>query len=196
MRSKYFWLCLLLFGSMASYAQTTQCGIYKTVDDYKNQQISIAGNCKYGKKAVRISNFSPRPYVYIKTGDGKNKFHQDSIYAAQDCAGNIYRIRHQKAYQLIEKGTINIYSSKYTGTVKKRTSRGYRHVNKEMTAYYFSVNDSSEIMPLTQTNVRLVLATDKELDKALSSTFPDSKSISANTGNAFVINLFLNQHQK
>ena len=189
-------LQLFLCGCMVNYAQTSQCGIYKTVDDYKNQQISIEGNCKYGKKAIQISDFFLRPYIYIKTGNGKNKFHQDSIYAVQDCAGNIYRIWHQKAYQLIEKGTLNIYGYKYTGTIKKRTSRGYRHENKEMIAYYFSVNDSSEIMLLTQTNVRLALSTDKELDKALVSNFPDSKSISANTGNAFVINIFLNKHTK
>lgn len=181
---------------MASYAQSNQCGIYKTVDDFKNQQISIAGNCNYGNKAIQISDFFLRPYIYLKTENGKTKYHQDSIYGVQDCAGNIYRIWHQKYFQLIEKGTLNIYAFKYTGTVKKWRSRGYRLEQKEMTAYYFSVNDSSEIMALTQTNVRLALATDQELEKSLTTNFPDNKSITANTGNAFVINTFLNTHKK
>lgn len=181
---------------MASYAQTNLCGIYKTVDDFKNQRISIPGNCNYGNKAVQISDFFLRPYIYLKTETGKAKYHQDSIYAVQDCAGNMYRIRHQKSFQLIEKGNLNIYSYKYTGTIKKRTSRSVRLVQKEMTAYYFSVNDSSEVLPLTVTNVRLALTANKELDKALVTNFPDNKSISANTGNAFVINTFLNTHKK
>ncbi|OFY24412.1 MAG: hypothetical protein A2W98_05195 [Bacteroidetes bacterium GWF2_33_38] len=183
---------LLLFSSVTSYAQTTQCGIYKTVDDFKNQQISIHGNCEFGKKAVQISDFFLRPYIYIKTEKGKIKTLQDSIYAVKDCAGNVYRIWHQKPYQLIEKGVFNIYSYKYLGTIKKRTSRSVRFEHKEMTAYYFSVDDSSEIFLLTLTNVRLALLTDKDLDNNLLKTFPDNQSLWSITNKQFNINSFLN----
>lgn len=197
MKTKYFQLCLLLlFSSIASYAQTPQCGIYKTVDDYRNQQISITGNCKYGKKAIQISDFFLRPYIYIKTEKGKDKFCQDSIYAVQDCLGSVYRIWHQKPYQLIEKGVFNIYSYKYLGTIKKRTSRGFRLENKELTAYYFSVDDSSEIFPLTVINVRLALITDKDLDNKLVKTFPNNQSLWATSNNQLDINSFLNNLNK
>jgi hypothetical protein len=197
MKSKYYLLLLLLlYSSIVNYAQTAQCGIYKTVDDYQNQKISITGNCQYGKKAIQISDFFLRPFIYIKTEKGKAKFHQDSIYAVQDCSGNIYRIWHQKPYQLIEKAVFNIYSYKYMGTIKKRTSRSIRFENKEMTAYYFSVSDSAEIFPLTLTNVRFALLTDKDLDNKLLATFPNNQSLWSTNNHQFSINSFLNNFKK
>ena len=61
-----------------------------------------------------------------------------------------------------------------------------------MTAYYFSVDDSSEIFLLTLTNVRLALLTDKDLDNNLLKTFPDNQSLWSITNKQFNINSFLN----
>lgn len=191
MKSKYIvLLLLLLFSSITNYAQTSQFGINNTVDDSENQQISITGNCKFGKKPVQISNFSLHPYIYVTTENGKNKFHQDSFYSVQDCSENIYRIWHQKSHQQIDKETFNIYSFNYIGIIKQQTSRGFRLENKEKTAYYFTIDDNSEIFPLKMINVKLALKTDKDLDNRLIKTSPINQSLLSTNINQFSINSF------
>lgn len=191
MKTIYLLSLLLLFKCLLLNAQQP-CGcIYRTASDFQEKRISIPADCKYGKKAVVIVDFFLRPYVHIKNNLGKLKIHKDSIYAVQDCKGNIYRIFKQKDFLLLDTGRLHIYSYSYNGTVKKRYSRGIRFVHKQLTGYYFSENDTSEIIPLTLTNVRLALLTNKELDRQLIHTFPNNDSLKIKQGNRFKINLFI-----
>lgn len=168
-------------------------GIYCTGSAFRAQQISIPANCQLGKKAIQVSDFFLRPYVYIQTEQGKIKIHEDSIYAIQNCDGNIYRIWKQKAYLLSDNGKLKIYSHDYTETVRKRTLRSIRYERKPMTDYYFSVNDTSEIVPLTLTNVRLALLSNKQFEKELKHAFPDDASLKTKLGNQFRINQFITE---
>jgi hypothetical protein len=151
MKTLYVLFIVLFLNSIAILAQQP-CGIYRTATDYEAQQISIPANCQFGKKAIQISDFFLHPYVYIKTKQGKIKFHEDSIYAIRNCDGNIYRICKQRAYQLSDTGKLQIYSYTYLGTVKVKTSKGSRREEKEkwMIDYYFSVDAST--VPLAPEN--------------------------------------------
>lgn len=171
-----------------------QCGIYRTVSDFGKQQISIPGNSKYGKKAIQVSDFFLRPYVYIKTDSGKIKVHEDSLYAVQDYKGNIFRIWNRRAYLLLDTGKLKIYSYSYIGTVKIRTSRWVRFEQKPMTDYYFSMEDTSEIIPLTVINVRLALLTNKKLDALLKSSYPNDAVLQSHENNQFEINQFISKN--
>jgi hypothetical protein len=190
MKKVYIFLILLFLGGLSIQAQQ-QCGFYRTVSDFRKQQISIPVNSKYGKKAIQVSDFFLRPYVYIRTEQGKTKVHEDNVYAICDYKGNIYRIWNRKAYQLADTEYLQIYSYTYTGKVKKQTSRCLRFENKQMTDYYFSENDSSEIYPLTLTNVTIALLENKKLDRKLVKNFPDNQSLQIKNTNQFSINNFL-----
>lgn len=186
---KLFFIGWYLF-SFSIQAQQT-CGIYSTVTDYRSKQISIPANYQFGKKAIQVSDFFLRPYVYIKTEHGKVKYHEDSLYAIKDNKGNIFRIWNRKAYLLTDTGKLQIYSNTYMGTVKIRTSRGFRFEQKQMTDYYFSVDDTSEIVPLTLMNVRLALLTNKKLDALLRKSFPNDATLQSHKNNQFEINQFI-----
>jgi hypothetical protein len=166
-------------------------GIYRTESAFRPQQISIPANCQLGEKAIQVSDFFLRPYVYIHTDQGKIKIHEDSIYAIQNCEGNIYRIWKQKAYLLSDNGKLKIYSYNYAETVKKRTVWSILYEQKPMTDYFFSVNDTSAIVPLTLTNVRLALLSNKQFDRELELAFPDDASLKTMQGNQFRINQFI-----
>ena len=190
MRTINFIFNITLLCSFTIHAQQT-CGIYQTVSDYENEQLSITGNCKFGKKSVQISDFFLRPYIFIQSDECKIKFHQDSIYAVKSCEGNIYRIWNQKAYQILDTGNLCIYSLCYCKTVKLKTCRGYKYKSEKVINYYFSENDSCDILPLTLTNVRLALLADKDLDKKLVQKFIDDKYLHSKINNKFLINDFL-----
>ncbi len=190
MKPLYLFIMFLGLNSQNMKAQPT-CGIYNTALDFRTKQISIAADCQSGKKTIQVSDFFLRPYVYIRTEQGKLKIHEDSIYAIQYCDGSIYRIWNQKAFQLLDNGKLQIYSYNYTETVKKRTLRSIRYEQKPVTDYFFSENDTSEIIPLTLTNVRLVLLSNKQFDKDLKLAFPNDSSLRTMQGNQFRINEFI-----
>ena len=194
MKARYFLFVLQLCVSMSGYSQ--QCGVYKTVADYRGQHLSLVGDCKYGKGAIQVSDFFLRPYVYVRTELGKFKIHEDSVYAIQSCEGDVYRLDRQKVFRLLEKGVLNIYSYTYEGTEKKWGSRTIRYEKKEMVDYYFSVGDSSAILPLTVTNVRLALLSDKELDKKIQHRFADNSSLMERDKGVFCVNLFLSNEAR
>lgn len=181
---------VLWLNSLTVKAQQTG-GIYRTEPAYRAQQISIPANCGLGKKAIQVSDFFLRPYVYIQTAQGKIKIHEDSIYAIQNCDGAIYRIWRQKAYLLSDNGKLKIYCHASEELVGKRTLRSIRYERKPMTDYYFSVNDTSRIVPLTRTNVKLALLSEKQLEKQFELAFPDDASLKTMQGNQFRINQFI-----
>jgi hypothetical protein len=182
---------ILLFGYISIHAQQPCGGIYYNISDFCAKQISIPAFSQFGRKAVVISDFFLRPYVYIKTEKGRMKVHEDSIYAVQYCNGDIYRIWERSAYLLEETGQLDIYSYTYLGKVKVRTSRGTRLKQKQITDYYFSENDTSEILPLTLTNVRLALLMDKKLDNELIQSFSNDSLLKAKQNSQFKINQFI-----
>jgi hypothetical protein len=196
MKQSYILTMMLWITILSIKAQQPGAGIYLNVSDFRNKRVRIPVNCEFGKNAMQVSNFFLRPYVYLQTTEGKIKIHEDSIYAIQNCDGIIYRLWKQKAFQLIDTGNLQIYGYTYTGTVKVRTSRFIRFEQKQMVDYYFSSDDSSAIIPLTQVNVRLALLTDKNLDKALITTFPNDISLTSKQGYHFKINQFLSSKSK
>jgi hypothetical protein len=172
------------------------CGIYRNFDDFQQNKISIPANPKFGKKAVQVSDFFLRPYVYIKTDSSKFKIGIDSVYAIRCSDGNIYRIWNENAYQFLDTGFLKIYSFTCTERVKSRYSRGIRYKDQQVTHYYFSKDYLMPIIPLTLTNVRLALHLDENTDSKLVQDFPEDKSLLNNNSNQFLLNDFFNNLKK
>jgi hypothetical protein len=167
------------------------CGVYSTVSDYKKQNISIPADSRYGKHAVKVSDFFLRPYVYIRTVSGTKKISIDSVFAVRCSNGNLFRVCNKTAYTIVDTSYIKIYSETHLGHVKCCPVRGICLRNKLITNYFFSVNDSSQIIPLTLLNLRYALKVSNDLDRKLSSTFPNDKSLQSKKTNSFMINDFL-----
>lgn len=187
MKALYPLIIILLLCNMPIHAQQP-CGVYSTVADYKTHNISIPANSKYGKKAVEISDFFLRPYVYIRTVSGPQKISMDSVFAVRCSNGNLFRFCNKTAYMVEDTSYLKIYSYSYTGSVKCWTSRGICFRKKLITNYYFSVNDSSKIILLTLFNLRSVLKVSNDLVEKLNNTFPDNKSLQTKKDNRFIIN--------
>ncbi len=190
MKPIYLIFIMLLCGSFLSLGQQS-CGVFNTAEDYKSHRISVQGDCLFGKNAIQVSDFFLRPYIYIKTENEKIKIHQDSIYAIQNCKGEMYRIYKQEAFLLVDTGVLNIYSHSYIGKIVIRTSKGIKYKDKKMTDYYFSVDDSAVIVPLTVTNVRLSLLINKDLDRIILQQFSNNKPLWVKSDDSCNINAFL-----
>lgn len=190
MKALYPLFVLMLLCYMPIHAQQP-CGVYRTVTDYKKHNISIPADSKYGKQAVKVSDFFLRPYVYIRTVSGTQKISIDSVFAVRCSNGNLFRVCNKTAYMIVDTSYLKIYSYTYMGSVKCRSSRGICFRSKLITNYYFSVNDSSKIIPLTLINLRPTLKLNTDLEKKLTSTFPDDKSLQSKKTNSFMINDFL-----
>jgi hypothetical protein len=184
-------LIIAAISAISAKAQQS-CGIYRNFDDFQQKKISIPANPKFGKRAVLVSDFFLRPYVYIKTDSSKFKIAIDSVYAIRCSDGYIYRIWDKKAYQFLDSGFIKVYSFTCTERVKSRYSRGIRYKDQQVTHYYFSKDYQMPIIPLTLTNIRLALHFDENTDNKLIQNFPDDKLLLVNNNNHFLINDFLN----
>lgn len=168
-----------------------QSAVYKTFAEYSNKKTSLVGDCMYGDRTVRFSDFFLRPYIYIKTADGKMKIHTDSVFAIQDCKGHVYRVCGNRALLVEDRGVIVKYSHRHEKTVKKHTIHSTRFCRVQATDYFFSLSENSAVYPLTTNNLRLALLLDKPADSLLQQRFADCKSLREKQAASFSINDFL-----
>lgn len=141
--NKLIGLCLLMVLLTFNVQAQVHQGVYLSVDDYiANKIIPDTGLCKIQANSI----FKPNK-VCLTIGHKKYKYCKDSLYAYVE-AGIMYRVNHsdKRDYRVREQGVIIIY------TVNE-PEYGYKNI-KLVPQYYFSVNLSSGIIPLSLINIK------------------------------------------
>jgi len=191
MKNKLIWIVILMEIVMTGKAQEENKGIYLSVNDFKSNRISVPVDCQRRKKAIRVSNFFLRPYVYIYTNEGKQKIPEDQVYAFRDCEDNLYRLWDQQAYRVCDTSALRIYRYTHWKTMKVWTSRMLRFRDKRVTDYFFSKNDSSEIIPLTRDQLAAAFEGNDQVVSLLGKNFSDDHSLRKKQNGHFLINYYL-----
>ncbi len=176
-------------------AQPKQIFIYRNPTDFKQRANPLIVQHKDKANAIKVSNMFFSRYMYIKNDSCKVKIPLDSIFAYTDNVGNTYRIWNKATMMLCESDMVHIYSQPYWNNIKIRSAHGFRYDRKKTTNYFFSISDTSDIIPLTRDNVIKELWRNKNLDKEFASHFPDDKSLIKTVENKFILNQFIKEHK-
>lgn len=172
-RSKYryslcFWLVLIM---PLAEAQVKQ-GVYLTMDDYIVNQITpYNGLCKIQTNTLFNTNS-----ICLTIDHKEYKYLRDSIYAYKK-EEIVYRCNHadKRDYKIVEQGTIIIY------TINEPVY-GYKNI-RLVPHYYFSVNLSSVIIPLSVINIKKAFPDNIKLHQYLDMEFYQKDISSYNEAN-------------
>lgn len=139
-------LGLLIAKPFTGFSQKDSSGIYFTVNDYTNQKLAFAINCKSQKHKIKANMIFHQKEISIKHNDSTFKYPKDSIYGIKYCDGSVVRIFRKSEFPLINVGeSILIY--------KVETGSGMKN-NPVVINYYFSKDAASEIQKLTINNLK------------------------------------------
>ncbi|MGE4568522.1 MAG: hypothetical protein AB7C90_04965 [Bacteroidales bacterium] len=189
----FLYLSPLLFLLFPSAQAQPGCGIYRSYEDFMQQTISLPADPSLGRGAVRVSDLFLRPYVYVRTDSTHVKVPMDSIYALRCGNGRLFRVYQQQAYEVVDTGSIKIYTTNATRVVRRWRARGYRFFEEPSVRFFFSTDYRSPIEPLTLNHLRLALPLDTKAEALLAERFPDDASLCKKSANQFLINQFIEQ---
>ena len=165
----------LFIFNRVSFAQNDSSGIYKTAEDFQQQKLSYAINCKTEKHKIKLNDFFNKPYLFVKHNDSTIKLYKKDIFGYRFCTGEIYRANGKKEYQVLnyEESMIIIYRKNVTKPPRGKTN---------VTNYYFSKDAFSPIQKLTIKNLK--------------ETFPDKRRFHEQLGERFKYNTELASFDK
>ena len=199
MKDKIILIVILTNIMMTGKAQDEKKGLFLSVNDYKADHISIPITCEKKKKAIRVSDFFLRPYVTFYTSQGKQQIPINQVFAFRDCRNHSFRIWNQKAYRICDTSALKIYSLAHWRPDRMQALRSphFHHVDKYVTDYFFSRNDSSEIIPLTCAQLVTAFEKSEGVVNLIHAHFGDNRSLKEKCGDQFLINYYLtNYHNK
>jgi hypothetical protein len=133
------------FASFAMYAQDSFSGIYMSDSDFVQHKISFQSSEKTSYK-LKLHDFFYKPYLEIKGKDSVFKFNKSDVFAYVDEEKICYRFYNSQIYTILNP-TENILL--YKNDVPDGTKGLHTIV-----AYYFSQSPSSEILPLSFSNLK------------------------------------------
>ncbi len=132
--------------AISVFSQKDTSGIYFTSDDFVNQRLSYAINCKTQKHRISADLIFRDKIVSVKHNDTVYTFQQDSVYAARYCDNSIVRFSNHQQYPLLNPDeTILIY---------KVVSGSGHKVSPVVTKYFFSNGAKDGIRELTLHNIK------------------------------------------
>ena len=132
--------------SLSSFAQTDSSGIYLSSQDFKNNRIAYAINCKTESHKIKLNDFFGKPYITVIHFDSSYKLFKKEIFGFKTCDGQVVRFLGKKELVLLNPlESILIYRNEVTHPAKGKTN---------VTNYYFSKDAISKVEKLTIKNVK------------------------------------------
>ena len=137
---------ITLYNSYSQYS-----GLYVTAGDFENDILTL----KTSNDSIRINcNIAFKPdYIKVNMNGKKQIFPKDSLWGAKT-KKEIYRFSEGNNYTLLADSVFMLYSRRING----------RHMRL---FYYFSVNASSKLLPLTIENLEKSFADNKKFLNSL-----------------------------
>ncbi len=171
MKTKNFVLLgIILLLSLRNFTLAQKTGIYLTYSDFDSARIAFVKkeNLKY---KFRVDNLFNESYVKVVIGDSTFKFHKDSIFGYRDCNNVNYRFYNKKNYRIINP-TESILLYSITTLVNPKG-------NQTAISYFFSVNTSSTIYPLTKLNLKRSFSNDSNFHELIDMYFNNDADLLA-----------------
>lgn len=140
-------------------------GIYRTAADYQNDNLSLSVDCRSSRHKIKLHNFLNKPYVDVLHEGKKYRFQKAELFGFRTCDGKRYRFYQNEEYQILETKTLTIYQ--HVVSEPGLSGKGIQTVRR----YFFSVGDTSVILPLTKRNLKEALPEQHAFHDVLDSQF-------------------------
>jgi hypothetical protein len=151
---------VMLLLNIATYAQSKSSGVYKTFDDYKNNNLAYAIDCDTAKHKIKSDQFHHRDVVRVVHNDSLFTMPKNEIFGYKDCKGTVYRIVDGKNHSIL-----NPYDSLQ---LYKHEIRGHK---RTAIHYYFSKTIDSAPILLTIDNLHHVFHDNQFFLKSIDANF-------------------------
>lgn len=170
---KIYIVIIILFFTKSVVGQNYS-GVFLTWHDYKNNKLTYEINCDSSKEKIKLNDFFSQQNMEVIQNGNKIKLNKDSIFGYRDCKNKEYRFykSHDKEYLIIENKTIIVYQSYVSVPVSSGKT------NQLVAEYYFSRDLTSDILPLTITNLKKTFPDNIKLHNQLDMEFNSTKEVS------------------
>ena len=164
---------LLLFSFHTGLiAQIESEGVYLSADDFTKGKISFANNHADKKYQLHLFEFFNTSLIKISTGDSVITLPKDSIFGYRNKKNVCYRFYKKLAFEILNPTEkILLYSNTTMVSVSKNSYW--------VTNYFFSLNASSPIYPLTIWNLKTVFYKDVRFHELLDGYFHYDNELTA-----------------
>lgn len=102
-----FFACALIF--CEADCQADSSGLFMSVSDYYNHQLSFPISCKSKRKPIKLHKYVARGYVTLRFHDSKYKFRKSAIFGYQNCDSQAFRFFLDDAYEILNTRGFWIY---------------------------------------------------------------------------------------
>lgn len=148
---------------LSTYAQTDSSGIYLSGQDFKNNKMAYAINCKSESHKIKLNDFFAKPYITVIHNDSSYKLSKAKIFGYKTCDGQIIRFLGKKELVLVNPTeSILIYRHDVVHPAKGKTN---------VTNYYFSKDAVSAVEALTLKNVKKAFADNHSFHEKIDASF-------------------------
>ena len=156
-------MVLLLLGiSTGLSAQKKITGIYRTMDDYLNKQLSYTRDSS-STPVIKLYSLAPKSYVTLQYKGNHLHLNKNEIFAYQLTNGEVYRIIGNHSYQLLNNNPqLLLYKRKIPVSPKEGPEEKFK--------YYFSANNGN-VQTLTAWNVKQAFANHPTLPDQIDTNF-------------------------
>jgi hypothetical protein len=143
-------LCTLIFLGLFAFRSSSPqgvgtSGLYLTMSDFLQHQLSYSLDCKTENGKIRLHELFGSSTGSLMYKGKKHVFSKAEVYGYRDCNGQDYRFSGPGAYQILDTAGFYLYS--YNKLV-----RGEK-ISRPQTVYYFSVTANSPVRELTLENL-------------------------------------------
>lgn len=177
---KSFLILLALGLSAEMFAQKVNEGIYLTANDFTSSKISYENNQKYKLYLHEPFNQST---IKITNGNEVTTLNKDSIFGYRSNDNTYYRFYNKSEYEIMNPSEkILLYST--------TSSEGSFKNKRTVTKYFFSVNASSPIYPLSKSYLKTAFFNQIKFIELLNTYFQNDDELMAydNTNKIYNLN--------
>jgi hypothetical protein len=169
--SKTGWAALFfLLVGVSGFAQNDSSGVYASAEDFTNQKLTLASDCKTEKHRIKLNDFAGKSYIEVIHQGEPHRFEKSEIFGYRQCDGNVFRFVSGKHYRLLNPTErVLLYKSEISPIGK----------NPGKTTYYFSKDAASAALPLTLRNLKAGFPDNHAFHDALDAQFKTDEGLAA-----------------
>lgn len=132
-------------GILQAYSQQQINGLYLTADDFIDQKLSYANNCKTERHKIRLNDFFGRNFITVVHGDSTFRLYKNAIWGYKVNDNKVVHFQGKKELEVVSNGPLIIYKHEVAKPPRGKTN---------VTNYYFSKDAKSLVLRLTISNLK------------------------------------------
>lgn len=178
-------LCQISSGIIYPQCNTAIKGIYRTSDDFINDNLSFLDTSKNNGTKIKLNDFFMKPYISIKQEGKMIKLPKSEVFGYKTCSDKFFRFSNRKEYLLLNPGEqILVYEHIVSKPPMGRTN---------ITNYYFSIGVNEPLQKLTIAKIKAAFPANLKFHQLIDEYFKYNTDLAKGNkiNNKYLINRLL-----